>query len=108
MERRLIDANALKENLSLRYMTELFPDWFEMPLEIREKIGLLGSTFKKAILNAPTIDAVEVVRCRECKHRGDPIACRMLVYDGKTQQLSDWTRDNGFCDFGVRGEPDGK
>ena len=62
----------------------------------------------EVIENAPTIDAVEVVRCKDCKHRGDPIACRMLVYDGKTQQLSDWTRDNGFCDFGVMREPDGE
>ena len=57
---RLIDADALMENLSVRYMTEIFPDWFEMPLEVREKIGLLGSTFKQAILNAPIIDAEPV------------------------------------------------
>ena len=54
------------------------------------------------------VDAVEVVRCKECKHRGDPILCRMIVFDSKTHQLSDWTRDNGFCDFGMRREPDGE
>lgn len=58
---RLIDADALKEHLSGRYMSELYPNWYQLPLDVREKIGLLGSTFKQAILNAPTIDA-ELVR----------------------------------------------
>lgn len=58
---RLIDADALKEYLSERYMNELYPDWDQLPLDVRQKIGLLGSTFKQAILNAPTIDAEPVV-----------------------------------------------
>lgn len=57
---RLIDADALKEHLSNRYMHELFPDWNELSTDTKEKIGLLGSTFKQAILNAPTIDAEPV------------------------------------------------
>lgn len=57
---RLIDANALKEGLSNRYMNELYPDWWELPMDVREKIGMLGSTFKQAILNASTIEAEPV------------------------------------------------
>lgn len=57
---RLIDADALKVHLSNRYMDEIFPDWWELPIAIREKIGLLGSTFKQAILNSPTIEAEPV------------------------------------------------
>ena len=57
---RLIDADALMEHLSNRYINEIFSDWRELPLDTREKFGLLGSTFKQAILNAPTIDAEPV------------------------------------------------
>ncbi len=88
MERRLIDANALKEAFE--------EDWH------------LTEYIEELIDGCPIIDAVEVVRCKECKHRGDPILCRMIVFDSKTHQLSDWTRDNGFCDFGMRREPDGE
>lgn len=57
---RPIDAYALKECLSNRYMNELFPDWYQLPLEVREKIGILGRTFRQAILNAPTVNAIPI------------------------------------------------
>ena len=47
-EKRLIDANAL--------IKEANAD------------GAYGYVNAKQIENAPTLDAVEVVRCRECKH----------------------------------------
>lgn len=57
---RPIDAHALKEHLSRRHMHELFPDWRELPLDVREKIGILGRTFCQAILNAPTVNAIPI------------------------------------------------
>ena len=99
---RLIDADALKEHLSGRYMNELYPDWYQLPLDVREKIGLLGSTFKQAILKAPTIDAEPVVRCKDCKffrpyegeeHKGD---CAELV------GLESCVYEDDYCSYGAR------
>ena len=46
------------------------------------------------VCNAPTIDAVEVVRCKDCVHRGDYIECPMC---GK---FDDHTVDDGYCQYG--------
>lgn len=63
------------------------------------------------ILDAPVINAVEIVRCRDCKHRGLPLNCPMchdeVYYDG--DGYSDWfpvdnTIDDGFCYAGERNE----
>ena len=56
-EKRLIDANALM--CKARWMEE--PDGNGIPCDI-----MAVSTI--AIVNAPTVDAVEVVRCKDCKH----------------------------------------
>ena len=57
---RLIDANALLENLkkTSRYFTVKF--------DIEE---------------APTVDAVEVVRCKDCKHRYEDSWCEYVDDD---------------------------
>lgn len=49
-------------------------------------------------------DAVPVIRCRECIHRGDSSTCPMCV-DGYNL-----TEDNGFCHTGEKdgGASDGK
>ena len=49
---------------------------------------------------APTIDAVEVVRCKDCIRRYDTDECPMcFLIEGKYYE---YTNGNGFCD---RGEP---
>ena len=98
---RLIDADALMENLSVRYMSEIFPDWFEMPLEVREKIGLLGSTFKQAILNAPTIEAEPVVHCKECRHWGTG-HCAETDAVKVCEYAKYMVGGNGYCVYGER------
>ena len=55
---RLIDADALLHALDLDAMTEA--DGYKM--------DLMRSDIKAAINDAPTVDAVEVVRCEECVH----------------------------------------
>jgi hypothetical protein len=53
-EKRLIDANALKANFVVlgEFVKDLWHD----------------GTIRGAIDNAPTVDAVEVVRCKDCVH----------------------------------------
>ena len=65
--------------------------------EIQEAIRI-----KRHILNAPTISAVPVVRCRECKKRTWDWHCPFAVLG--------WVEDDGFCHWGEKrdgGEADG-
>ena len=63
-EKRLIDANAL-----MSYMDECSKE---------RRFRVYYGYAKSFINDAPTIDAVPVVRCRECKYWGDE--------DGKLQR----------------------
>ena len=66
---RLIDADAVKEKID--------NIWNGRPL------SFLGAKILAMIDHAPTIDAVEVVRCKDCKH---------YSVKGKTTQF-------GFCGY---------
>ena len=86
---RLIDADALLDEFLNRY-TE------------REKEGNLvfaaceiKQDFADMISNVPTVDAVKVVRCRECKYFKTPLC-----------QIED-NHDNWFCADGERKDGDG-
>ena len=50
----------------------------------------------------PTIDAVPVVRCKDCIRRYDTDECPMcFLIEGKYYE---YTNENGFCDRGERRE----
>ena len=52
--------------------------------------------------NAPTIDAVPVVRCKYCIRRYDTDECPMcFLIEGKYYE---YTNENGYCDRGERKE----
>lgn len=44
----------------------------------------------------PTVDAVKVVRCKDCKWRGEP-GCAVYIVDE-----SDKPKDDDFCSWGER------
>ena len=76
---RLIDVDAFLEKMkrTSRY--------FDVKFDIEEM---------------PTIDAVTVVRCKDCIRRYDTDECPMcFLIEGKYYE---YTNENGFCD---RGEP---
>ena len=84
---RLIDANAL-----ISYMDECSKE-----SRFRVYYG-----YAESFINAsPTIDAVPVVRCRECKYHNKPPCPMRLSFN--------WTEDNDFCSYGERkdGDSDG-
>ena len=85
MERRLIDANALMKNIG----------------KIPQLRGITYGRMKKAVEETPTIDAVEVVRCRDCAYMHVPRCCPYQISGFKVDD--DW-----YCPMGVRREPDGK
>ena len=52
--------------------------------------------------DAPTIDAVPVVRCKDCIRRYDTDECPMcFLIEG---EYYEYTNENGFCDRGERKE----
>ena len=51
---------------------------------------------QKAIVNAPTADVVEVVRCKDCKHKQGS-ACDYSAV---------WVQPNGYCQWGERRDDD--
>ena len=81
-EKRLIDANALIKEANAE--------------------GAYGYVDAKQIADAPTIDAVEVVRCEGCIKRYDTDECPMcFAFYGKYYEF---TEDDGFCHRGERKE----
>ena len=85
---RPIDADALKETID--------NIWDGRP------ISLLGARILATIDHAPTIDAVEVVRCKDCKQRRVEGDCTNYYY---CDFLGSICGDNEYCSFGERREP---
>lgn len=75
--------------------------------ENSDKMLVLGSgkslvmayaLIKKKVENAPTVDAVPVVRCKDCKHHeNEEIG---MVYC--PNQIGGWVGENWFCADGER------
>ena len=79
---RLIDADALMDKAN--------------------SDGAYGYVDAKQISEAPTVDAVPVVRCRECKYRfknngHDKSGCPII-------DANIWMDDDDFCSYGERKE----
>lgn len=53
----------------------------------------------------PAVDAVEVVRCKDCKYRGDAYKCPMYFAHWHCDD-DDRTEDEGFCAYGERRKGD--
>ena len=89
-EKRLIDANALRVQFD----------------DIPPFIGVTGGCVQQAIDKAPTVDAVEVVRCKDCKHRvvgwnNGAYHCGNPCY-GMASGVE--LKDDDFCSYGERRE----
>ena len=104
---RLIDANAMKEDLKnmlarVMYESDLDFDHSHAKIWTATITGIQHSI--KRLDNAPTIDAVQVVRCRECVFRGQHDLCPMnvRVYMLDEAAYLDCTEDDGFCHKGAK------
>ena len=92
---RLIDADAL-----VPYLWALFKFFGSLPCSEADKATQRG--IKRCIgeiEKMPTVDAVEVVRCGECKHFREPFCTRR---DDEThrERINMLTVD--FCSYGER------
>lgn len=133
---RLIDANALKESVMKEirhywnegdggyYLAEdVIPDIDNAPTvdavsrgvhdQVRwERDVAIEQLESYGISLGEKADVVKVVRCKDCKHRGDEGACPMyhveeLEWDDDGYMEvdyvpHDYTTDDGFCDRGER------
>ena len=88
---RLIDADALADELAvlLERNTKLIDE-------------RLANLIEDAVDDAPTVDAVEVVRCKDCIYYGDHgdeemVCAMMILYPNKPTD---------YCSLGERREDD--
>lgn len=91
-EVRLIDANALKDA------------HIECPNNISFfDFGEMVERFLQTIDEQPTVDAVQVVRCKDCKHRCGTIYARDRITILKVCELRHGTNEQDFyCKDGER------
>ena len=93
-EQRLIDANALLEKFQFRLPTESLGSHSEYLRTISHCVQIA----RKLISEASTVDALEVVRCRDCVHMKNQFNARFCevwcMYNGMG--------DDGFCNYGER------
>ena len=92
---RLIDADALRD--------AMYHEAFEMESDMQKwesGCWIRYKMFEKHIEAAPTIDAVPVVRCKDCEHNMVESDSGIVIceIDMGLHPL------NGFCSRGERGE----
>lgn len=89
---RMIDADTLRSNIDCCDI-ETYND----KLTIIEQIN-----------EAPTVDAVEVVRCKDCKHWNSETGfCNMNSHFSMDGLDWDMFNDDDFCSYGERKDGDG-
>ena len=87
---RLIDADALLNEFLRRYTErERNRNLVFASCEIKQDFADMVSDFS-------IVDAVLVVRCRECKYHNKPRCPMKLSFN--------WTEDDDFCSYGERKE----
>lgn len=77
-----------------------------------EEFQVVGCVFAMNTLadnvhRIPAADAVEVVRCKDCKRRGTSYECpfrRLIFTEAEGYHYEDATTDDGYCSFGERKE----
>lgn len=74
----------------------------EAMLEVNPKKALVAGVVqevKNQVIALPAVDAVPVVRCRECFRRGMPDLCPMCARMSSMDDIVAWdiTEDDGFC-----------
>lgn len=101
-EPKLIDANALNERFDKRIK------WLRLDMHDQYSLGLYhGAVTDKDLINEmPTVDAVEVVHCRDCKHRGTDDCIFHIKGEPADEELLR-KLDNDFCSYGERKDGDG-
>lgn len=83
MSKRLIDANELRQTIESKIYWSAIYDGLDM---------------LEAIDDAPTVDAVEVVRCKDCIYGAKDDGRQCCNYD----TLKQFVPEDFYCAFGER------
>lgn len=63
---RPIDSDALEAQFHATKIIEVFPDWDNLSIQTKHNLIKYGKAVKGIVQSSPTVDAVEVVRCKDC------------------------------------------
>lgn len=74
-EGRLIDAKQFDLCVSKHNMSDVFPNWKDMPVDIQDAVCKHAQYLHMLLEIQPTIDAVKVVRCGSCRYRHTRHTC---------------------------------
>ena len=89
-EKRLIDANA--------FLSAMIKRFHCVPLIGRNDYDC--ETLKQMLIEAPTVEAVEVVRCKDCRNYDDGGYCWFWKYE--TGMSPNEVEPDDFCSYGER------
>ena len=98
-EKRLIDANDFDLRVSQKKMTEVFPNWKELPVEVQDAVCKHAQHLHMLLETQHTVDAVEVVRCKDCVSY---CATKCVDGFGWCVLYDKGKMDSDFCSFGKR------
>lgn len=96
----LIDRAALLEAGNVRKMKDALEDWDTLDNKTKIIVLRYAKAHKKIIEHAPTVEAVEVVRCKECRHKSHALGLPngALMCPFRTDSIN----DDSFCSRGER------
>ena len=100
-EQRLIDAKAFDLRVHQKSMLEVFPNWGELPKETQDMICKHGHHLHMLLETQATVDAVEVVRCKDCKQWRRNVGI-VDSPNGHCFCHDIETNGNDFCSYGER------
>jgi hypothetical protein len=104
-KKRLIDADELVRKFKT-YRELFFDGWdgfFSLPPNYRARVDELDNCIAQ-VINAPTIDAVEVVRCKDCNFWRRCGETNKGECDG--MEVYGLMDADDYCSFGERKEND--
>ena len=103
-EKRLIVANELAERVS--GIGIHFVGLRNGQILAKEAMEKYRDAVLRTIYEAPTVDAVEVVRCKECKSwkclREDRGLCKHPTFTLDDDTIDPLTEPDDFCSYGER------
>ena len=86
---RLIDADIFASELDFAE-ADVYEEFSDSYCEF----GFSREKIRELLRDISTVDAIPVVRCRECKYHNKPPCPMRLSFN--------WTEDNDFCSYGER------
>ena len=99
---RLIDANAVvkaileeRDKIPRTIATAPYEPWAEKPYHAGDQMRGGIRKALRCIEQSPTVDAMVITRCKDCRYRG--LICCPAIHETMGNGLVDYAVDNGYC-----------